>query len=75
MKCETDIIHQVYDESGNFLQIRPWPDEASLVVLNTVKHKGSEGFFGVTELVMAPEFAREVANALISCAQEIESKL
>ena len=73
MKCETDIIHQVYDESGNFLQVRPWPEEASLVTLQTVDHRGSKEFFGLIELVMTPAFAREIAKALLKCADEVEN--
>ena len=73
MKCETDIIHQVYNENGDFLQVRPWPDEASLVTLQTINHKGSQEMFGLIELVMTPDFAREIAKALIECADEVEN--
>lgn len=73
MKCETDIIHQVYDENGHFLQVRPWVDDAGAVALQTINHKHSQEMFGLIELTMTPDFAREIAQALIRCADEVES--
>ena len=74
MEIETDIIRQVYDEDGNFIQIRPFPDAPQVPCIMTVKGAASEDYFGRIYVSFSPKFAIAVGKALIACAMELENK-
>ena len=71
MEPETDIILHVYDETGNFLTIRPWADSPNSVCLQTAG-KDNQEYFGKLEVAMTPKMARELGTALINCSIEVE---
>ena len=71
MEPETDVIRQVYNETGNFLTVRPWAESPSSVCLQTVG-KNNQEYFGLFEVAMSPEMARELGIALINCSFEVE---
>lgn len=67
----TDTIRRVQNEDGETLDIRPWPEAPIAVALMNSGDK-SEAYFGKLELALNPKFARQVGQALINCANEIE---
>lgn len=74
MKIDTDIIRHIYSEDGNFLTVRPWPESPESVVLMS-EGKENEEYFGRIETAMNLEFARQLGQSLIACADEIQRKL
>lgn len=70
MEPETDVIRQVYNETGNFLTIRPWAESPDSVCLQTVGKNNQENF-GKFEVAMSPKMARELGVALINCSIEV----
>lgn len=69
---ETDVIRRVQNEDGETLDIRPWPDAPIAVALMNSGGDKSEAYFGKLELALSPKFARQIGQALINCANEIE---
>jgi hypothetical protein len=71
MEIATKVIRQVYDDGGKYLTVQPWPESPSAVGLMSVGKENQE-YWGDNEIVMSPEFARQLGKALIACADEIE---
>lgn len=74
MKPETDTIYQIYDEQGNFIQVRPYPDSPDSPCLMTVPSPYSDGFYGKLNVTFTVDFAVELAQALLSCAKDIRKR-
>lgn len=68
-----DKIRRIQDQSGHTLDVRPWPDGPNSVGLMN-SSKESEEYFGGVEVVMDPEFARLIGQALIECADEVQGQ-
>lgn len=73
MTTETDIIRHVYDDKGNYLIVRPWPDAPDIPVIMT--DEISKEHFGLLNLLLpSTDFARALGNALINCANELDEQ-
>lgn len=70
---ETDTIRRVQNEDGYTLDIRPWPDapDTTVALMNSSSNT-SKKYFGTIEVVMNTEFARQIGEALIQCADELD---
>ena len=71
--AKTDVIRRVQNNDGEKLDICPWHDDRSLVVLKNSDPESAK-YLGNIELFMFPAFAREIGKALIACADEIEAQ-
>ena len=72
VEVETDVVRKVYDRSGHFLEVGPWPDSPNVAALMTIGKKNEE-YFGTINLSMSTEFARQIGRALIACADELDA--
>jgi hypothetical protein len=74
MKGYTMEVHRkVFDEEGHFLTIRPsadFPEGSVMLYAET----SEEEYFGVIRLDLPAGFMRKIGEALIACANELESK-
>jgi hypothetical protein len=74
MKFSTEVVRKIWDdEDGVYVQVGPDGDSLDLVELRTVDET-SEQFYGKIRFVMHPIQAREVAAAILACADEMEKK-
>ena len=69
----TDIIRRIQNKDGRSLDIRPWPDAPDCVAIMAEGGENKE-WFGQVELSMDADFARQVGEAIIACADEISNK-
>jgi hypothetical protein len=71
----TDIIRRVQNEDGIMLDVRPNPEAPEFgVVLTNRGDKDSEEYSGKVDIAFSTEYAKEIGQALIDCAREIEEK-
>lgn len=74
MKFSTEVFRKIWDdEDGCYLQVGPDGDSLDLVELRTVDEE-SKKYYGDIRIAMWPDQARQVAAALIACADEMEKK-
>jgi hypothetical protein len=72
MKLSTEIFRRVYDDDrGSYIQVGPDADALDLVEIRTTNQLSRE-YFGDFRLVLHPEFAIALANAMIAAAQEAQ---
>jgi hypothetical protein len=74
LKFSTEVVRKIWDdEDGVYYQVGPDGDSLDLVELRTVDEE-SKKFYGDVRLTMHPLQARQVAAALLACADEMEKK-
>lgn len=73
MPSFTDIIYRVYDDTGNrFVEVGPWAEAMKTVELRT--YGASAEYFGRISLALKPQHARELAQALVQAADNVETR-
>lgn len=71
MSYTTEVLRRVYDDgSGNYIEVRPDPDCPDLVRIHT-SAPGSIEMYGLFEIVITPEMALKLAQAIAASAEEI----
>ena len=73
-KTRIEVIRKVWDDFDGYLTVGVAPDDPDCVGLYTQNEKMDE-YFGKINLLLAPEFARNLARALIHCADEIDGEI
>ena len=69
--CEKQFL--ICEPGDPALTVCPWPDAEGCVVVKT-EGDDAEAWYGRTELVMSPAFARALAKALLEIADHVEGK-
>lgn len=67
----TDTIHRVWADKEHFLEVGEWAEVPKLVELRTTSAEDHE-YFGRISVAMPIKFARQLAAALIACADKLE---
>lgn len=68
----TEVIRQVWDANGDgCIEVRPDFDGLQCVVICTPDKK-SQDYFGKFEVLMVPEIARHLGEALIAAAKDAQ---
>jgi len=65
----TEVVRHIYCESQQYIIVGP--EDFTSVCIKTVGEKNQK-HFGKYKTVISPKMARELGNALISCANEID---
>jgi hypothetical protein len=74
MPSFTDIIYRVYDDNGtHFVEVGPWAEAMKTVELRT--HGESAAYFGCIQLTLSPNHARQLAEALVQAADNVEGPI
>ena len=67
-ECETDVVRLIHhNDSGHHLVVKPDDDGLGIVEID-----GKEEFGG--RLLLSPGMARQVALAMVACANELDAK-
>lgn len=63
-------IYKIFDDEGQYLTVQPSPDIEETVEFLADGEDNKE-YFGDIRLVLDPELAKKIANALLSCADDV----
>ena len=75
MNISTEIFRRVYnDDSGVYIQVGPDADALNLVEIRTTNPLSKE-FYGDFRIVLQPEYAIALAEAILAAAREAEASV